>query len=188
MKLDTTQRILLGACLIAGAAFSAYTVSTVQKPAPAPQVGPAPTASSDSGTKDVTPPVQVVGTYFEKTFVVRVGAYQDFMWGGTKIRVDVREIAKQNVPSRYGSPKEEQQATIHVDTGGGLVYGGEESTRVGVNEYRIPVATDTYEEPRAVYLFSISPSYFRFLCFRADHINPTTNEVTLKASFVSSQK
>lgn len=128
-------------------------------------------------------PIQISGTVFQKVFVVRVGGYQDFMWSSSKIRIEVRGIKRSTPPQRLAVGGEQDQAHVYMSTGGGLVYGGEETTREGVNEFLVPVKFSE-EEPRSVFFFHSADNYFRFFRVFVDHINASTGEVTLDACFV----
>jgi hypothetical protein len=119
-------------------------------------------AASNSEPPDQNAPIQVGDGYAHKRTVIQVGAYRDFAWGVAKVRVLVKGITTEKLPqsaTRYSSSPVEQ-ADIAVETGGGLVYGADETTYVNVNEYRVPEEFGNYDKTRAVYYFHPSESSF----------------------------
>ncbi len=178
---------MLGVIIVGIAGFSAYVVHAQRanvKVNPPPRNEVLVAVATEPNL-----PVEVAGEYFEKKFILKVGGYQDFMWRGTRVRIDVKEISKQTIPRRHAFIADEQeQATIRVNNGGGLVYGGEEASFVDVNVYRVPAIRESFSEPRTIYFFQLSPYFYHFFCLWVDHINPTTNEVTLNAAFAFHRK
>lgn len=73
---------------------------------------------------------------------------------------------------RYG-------AEISVDTGGGIVYGGDYVIESGVNQFKIPAKKSQVEEQYSIYSFSTDRDYFSFLRIYVEHINPHAKEVTV---------
>ena len=136
-------------------------------------------------------PIQVTGDVFSTDFVLRAGAYRDFDWGSTRVRVDLKQIVRAKISSVDFSSDEVDQAAIGVDLGGSIVYGGSETIKRAVNEYALPVKSRD-EEPRSIYWFYIRndkrDGSFRFCRIVVDHINPRSDEVTLNAFFTEKTK
>jgi hypothetical protein len=191
MKFGLSERLLLGVLILAVAGVSSYTVQKDKvKENPPAQNPPGVQNTSTTQTPppvvnvsaQVTVPIQVAGDHFQKVFVVRVGGYQDFMWS-SKIRIEIKALKHMKPPGRSVLGGDQDHAEIYVSSEGGLVYGGEETTRTGVNKYLVPVKF-TEQETRSVFFFHTADGYFRFFRVLVDHINVTTGEVTLDACFV----
>jgi hypothetical protein len=157
--------------------LAAQAVAPVHEPSPIPRFSPV-----VSPTPHAVIPIKVSGTHFQKMFVVAVGGYQDFTWNW-KIRVEIRGIKRATPPKRLALGGEQDHAHIYVSASGGLVYGGEETTREGVNEFLVPISSSE-EEARCIFFFHAKDEYFRFFRVLVDHIDPITGEVTLDACFV----
>jgi hypothetical protein len=193
MKLGSTFRGVLVVIIIAVAMGASIVVHKWRSP-DNPHVQNAPGGQNIPAVQTVslvanTPPqpavpITVSEPAFQRVFVVRVGGYQDFTWGSTKIRIEVKAIKRTTPPGRAVVGGEQDHAHIYVSTGGGLVYGGEETTREGVNEFLVPVKQFREEEPRCVLFFHTADNYYRFFRVFVDHINATSSEVTLDACFV----
>jgi hypothetical protein len=192
MKLGLPLRGLLVGIIIPVAMGASYAVHKWRSPEN-PPVQNLPPVQNTPPVQNFSPvatttaqtivPIQVSEPLFQRVFVVRVGGYQDFTWSLSKIRIEVRGIKRGIPPQRLAYGGEQDQAHIHISTGGGLVYGGEETTREGVNEFLVPVKFHE-EEPRSVFFFHTADNYCRFFRVFVDHINASTGEVTLDACFV----
>jgi hypothetical protein len=200
MKLDLTQRGLIAVILVLIAAFASYTVhNRKEEPRVEQKVEPKEGPKEEQKTMESKPstlpgslppvgpsvPIHVTGPYFKSTAIIRVGAHQDFVRrGGSRIRVAVKGITIEALPSSsFSAGKPTEQVVLAVDTGGGLIYGGNETTYVSVNEYRVPAKFSNNDEPRALYFFHPSENSFRFFCLIIDHINSPAAEVTVDAYF-----
>jgi hypothetical protein len=145
------------------------------------------TAPATLQSGEVALPIEVTSDDFSKTFFVQVGGYQDFQWRSEKIRVDLKEIVKDKVPSGFDA-REVDQAAIYVDTSGGLVYGGPETTQQSTNQFSVPVLNQNEEEPRSIYWFHIGDHYFEFCRIVVDHIDRVSGRVTMRIFFHDANK
>jgi hypothetical protein len=124
------------------------------------------------------------GAVIHKTTILE-GDYQEFIWGFSTVRISVSEILKSTFySSSLMSEKEALGALISFSTGGGLVFGGVECKRTGVNEYLIPQKEFHDEEPCSVYAYYVGDGYFSFIRVFVDHINQHSRQVTLNMAFV----
>ena len=115
---------------------------------------------------------------------INEGDYQEFLWGVSTVRVAITEIKKEKFYlSRLGGEKELHGAVIDVSTGGGLVCGGTDCKKTGVNQYLVPQKKFDDEEPCSVYAYHVRKDYFNFLRIVIDHINPHSRQVTLNLFF-----
>jgi hypothetical protein len=177
MKLDAIQRVMIGAIVVLVAGFAAYTANSQKR---------AEKAASPAAPTDSLNASQVGVPYSTIIKVIKVGDYEDFSWGPWKLRVTVSGIKNDVIPTRFStvSPERVEQAVIYVDTGGGIVYGGDETTHVKTNVFSVPTKEGDWDENRAIYFYSPRDQYIRFFCLVVDHINSPANEVTVKATFL----
>lgn len=115
---------------------------------------------------------------------INEGDYQEFIWGASTVRVAIDEIVKEKFYfSRLLGEKETHGAIVDISTGGGLVYGGSDCKKIGVNKYLIPLNEMDDEEPCSVYAYHVSKTYFDFFRVYVDHINPHGRRATLNLFF-----
>lgn len=122
-----------------------------------------------------TAPLSFLGTVKLFTSEISVGNFQHF----GKVKIDVREIRK-HILKRPGEG--DYGAVLYVDTGGGLVWGGEGVTKINVNCYYLPlnpIAGD--KEPYSVYFHHFTDQHFSAFAIYLEHINPHSGVVTMKA-------
>jgi hypothetical protein len=133
-------------------------------------------------------PIEVVSDNFTKTFSIHVGGYQDFVKRfGTHsytVRFDLKQIVEAKIPTE-SFPKDIDQAIIYTNTGGGLVYGGAETTARTTNEFSVPEVIDNInQEPRSVYWFHARDDSFEFCRLIVDHIDRNSGTVTMSVFFL----
>jgi hypothetical protein len=131
-------------------------------------------------------PIKIEKDDFYNIIKIHAGDYRDFIDDYKKIRIEVKDIITDNFEGFLGK-NEKYGVIIHIDTGGGLVFGGEYSKRIGTNEYAIPQKATSDEEPYSIYRFYTTESYFNFLRVFVEHINPKSQEVTLNV-FISTHR
>lgn len=104
--------------------------------------------------------------------------------GVTKVRISITEIVKTefNFPSEM-RPMEALGAIIDVTIGGGLVFGGENCKKTGVNQYLVPLKKYNTEEPYSIYSYYVHKDFFRFFRLFIDHVNVNSRQVTLDLFF-----
>jgi len=113
---------------------------------------------------------------------IKVGDYQEFKWGDSSIKISVMDIVNEPFKTIAG----EQQALgveLGVDSGGGLVYGGNCTKEFGVNKYKAPQIFSNFEEPYSLYFFHTGEKYCKLFRVLVEHINPRSEEVTLNIFF-----
>lgn len=136
-----------------------------------------PTATASTPAKQATP-LSLQGTVSLHTFEIPVGNFQEV----DRVRIEVREIHKRM--STYAR-QEEYGAVLFVNTGGGLIWGGEKVTKVSTNCYYLPLdSIDNLKEPYSVYFWVFSDQhspFFSFFTVYLEHINPVSGVVTMKA-------
>jgi hypothetical protein len=109
-----------------------------------------------------------------------LGAFVDLP--GTDIRIDFRELR----PHQDPRPGEEPYAPVlEVNCGGGLVYGGERTTKVHVNRYCMPISQFEHE-PYSIYYQRFSERYLHFFALYVEHINPQASILTLQVCIAKS--
>lgn len=113
------------------------------------------------------------------------GDYQEFIWGGTTVRISVLQIIKTDFSHSPSHVKNEVLGVeIGFSTGGGLVYGGEVCKKTAVNRYLMPQKEFQQEEPCSVYFYYIiHEERFLFMRVFVDHINQHSRQVTLSLFF-----
>jgi hypothetical protein len=124
-------------------------------------------------------PIKIDQNNFLTIIKIPIGDYRDFIRDDNKIRIEVKELIKDNFEVDYGFAKEIHGVIIYMDVGGGLVYGGRYSKHIGTNEYAIPKIQSTNQEPYSIYRFYVVEHYFNFLRVYIEHINLSSQEVTL---------
>jgi len=133
-------------------------------------------------------PIKVDKDNFLTTIKITAGDYRDFLWKSRKVRITVTEIVKETFNFHSIGKKESYGAVIYIDTGGGIVYGGEESKYVEVNKYLVPKKLFQDQEPCSIYSFYITEDYFSFFRVFIEHINPNAGQVTLSIFFTKSHE
>lgn len=186
-KLGKSARLYLGVISIVvalGAAVGVYYFREAKSHLPVESVPSISPAAKNAGPS----PIDVTKDFDIKTVVVRKGGYQDFQWGSTKIRVNLLNITEHRVPNALESSAP-PQAVVLMDTEGGLVYGGPETTYVKTNTYDVPEGISE-DEPRSMYFYNTSARYFsfRFCALSVDHINQEAGEVTFRVVFVEHER
>jgi hypothetical protein len=112
------------------------------------------------------------------------GDFQEFIWGGTTVRISVFQITSFYYSLSHGR-QEAMGVEIGFSTGGGLVWGGADCKNTGTNRYLMPQKEFQDEEPCSVYFYHIiNEKYFRFMRVFVDHINQHSRQVTLSLFFV----
>ncbi len=110
------------------------------------------------------------------TLKIPVGSVQEF----AKTKIEVREIRKHLSKSGEG----EYGAVLYVNTGGGLIWGGESVTKISTNCYYLPLSEFDTKVPYSIYScrFSNEPLFSSFSSFSLylEHINPHSGVVTMK--------
>jgi hypothetical protein len=103
---------------------------------------------------------------------------------GRDIKIEVRSI-RENTQKRYD--EEENGAELWVNSGGGLVFGGERAIKITTNCYYLAVSKFQDREPWSVYFWNFSNERARFFAAYLDHINPHTGVVTINVCEVRSR-
>ena len=99
-------------------------------------------SSTESLPDDVTSFSGNATTITITTFTRNVGDYWEAP--DRRIKIAIVDIKKSSL-RRYSSVEEEDVVQLNVNTGGGIVHGGEKTTNVSVNTYLLPVCV-TREE------------------------------------------
>ncbi|MGD0552840.1 MAG: hypothetical protein ABSB25_09330 [Sedimentisphaerales bacterium] len=113
---------------------------------------------------------------------IKVGDYQEFKWGDSSIKISVMDIVNEPFKTIVG----EQQVLgveLGIDSGGGLVYGGNYTKESGVNKYKAPQVFSNHEEPYSLYFFHTWEKHCKLFRVLVEHINPRSEDVTLNIFF-----
>ncbi len=117
-----------------------------------------------------------------------MGNYQDFTWDSRRIRISLLDIVHAKIHDPQHFLADADQAKLHVDDGGGVLSGGEETTHVATNEFLVPQRESADEETKCVYFFYTHEDGMRFFRLLVDHINPAAKEVTFNAVFAETPR
>ena len=117
------------------------------------------------------------------TFKLRVGDFWQFP--DLDIKIEVRSV-RENTQRRHD--EEAYGAELLVNTGGGLVFGGERAIQITTNCFYLAVTKFKDREPWSVYFWYLSNEYARFFAAYLDHINPHTGVVTINVCEVRSRR
>ena len=152
---------------------------------------PAPASMVNVQTPYIDPnaPIEISSEYTARSFRLTPGAYQDFKWGLESVRIELIELTQAKIPNdMHFEPYAVDQAIIHVNYGGGIVYGGEQTSKVDINKYSVPEQIANEDEPRSIHFFRTHEKFLRFFRLVVNHINPTSKEVTLNAVFAETPR
>ena len=187
MDQNMSAALVVAAATIAAALIGLFAYRKWGRRDSASTAGAAPVVRVARGDR-VVPPRRIRGDAVAVTERVAAGDYSEFDWDGRIVRVVVKDIGERRiVPESPDVPYQSVGATIHMDTGGGLVYGGPSCIHAGVNEYFVPEAGSRQEEPASVYYFHTLYGSFVFFRLIVDHVNLQAREVTLKVFFGSNR-
>jgi hypothetical protein len=115
-----------------------------------------------------------------RTLTIPVGSVHEF----GEVKIDVREL-RRNETRQAGET--DYGAVVYISTGGGLVFGGERTTRVSTNCYYLPLnPIDPTKEPYSVYFHHFSDQYVHSFSLYLEHVNPHSSVVTVKVCSVGS--
>jgi hypothetical protein len=79
--------------------------------------------------------------------------------------------------------------TLRVDTGGGIIHGGENTQYLSVNTYLVhPNNSASDKEPDSLYRYLYSEEFFSFLSISVIHVNPFKKEVTVELCLTKALK
>ena len=109
-------------------------------------------------------------------------------WPDEPIKIELQNIEENK---QKGVGEGDYVADLCIHHRGGLIYGGDKTTNISTNCYRLPVTSYFPQEPYSIYFFShsFSSSSFAFVEFfsaHVEHINPNNKTITLSASYVQS--
>jgi hypothetical protein len=119
--------------------------------------------------------------------ILNLGNYFDLKTKYRTIRITFKDIVEKDFNSR-GTVKKELAAQLHVSTGGGIVFGGEETIQHDINEYLVPVKTFEAEEPRSVFYFYTTEIQSAFFRVFLEHLNQHTKQAEVNIVYLHSRK
>jgi hypothetical protein len=109
------------------------------------------------------------------TLKIPVGEFQNV----GEVKIEVREVRKAG-EANYG-------AVLYVNTGGGLVFGGEKVTKISTNCYYLPLEPiENLKEPYSIYFHHFRDRFLSSPAIYLEHINPHSGVVTIKVCKVRS--
>lgn len=156
---------VLSACVVFGAWFNWKANRLVRSVQPN-QAPPTKKEENSDGS------LSAKGRFY--SFAIPVGDFKEF----DGIRIEVREL-RDNVNPEAGELND--GAVLYIDSGGGLVYGGNRTTEIETNCYYLPITRFKQKEPYSLYFHHFSKTYVHFLSIYLEHINPHSAMVTIKA-------
>ncbi len=113
---------------------------------------------------------------------MELGELKKFNWEGEEITINFKEFSKSK-KSNFLSADTVDAVVMKFNVGGGLVYGGELTTEVYVNEYLMIEKQNPEEELYSVYQYITSSEYFSFFRIYVEHINKFNKTIQLNLFF-----
>jgi hypothetical protein len=119
------------------------------------------------------------GTVTVFTFQLLLGDRRNLEFIRTRgLQLELREI-REHIRKEGGDGS--CGAVLRATTAGGLVYGGEKTTKTDVNCYYVPFNTvQQTNEAYSIYLYYYADNYLMFVTLHVEHINPHTGIVTIR--------
>ncbi|MCJ7648424.1 MAG: hypothetical protein MUP85_07410 [Candidatus Lokiarchaeota archaeon] len=114
--------------------------------------------------------------------VIQLGEMKIFELNGEEVKINFKELSKSS-KSKFSNSDSVDAVVLSFDIGGGLVYGGNLTTEVGVNEFLMPESKDYEQELYSAYHFTASENYFNFFRIYVEHINKYNKTVKLNLYF-----
>lgn len=109
-----------------------------------------------------------------------IGDYYDLKTKHRTIRITFKDIIESDFNSGLIAVNKELAARLHINMGGGVVFGGKETIQHDTNEYLVPVKLlDAAEEPRSVYYFYTSEIQSVFFRVFLEHLNAHSKQAEL---------
>lgn len=131
---------------------------------------------------DQTPLTVVRANPYLVKIKFKLGDYKEFEWDRSLVKISFLGIVNENFKTVVGD-KQTLGVELQVDSGGGLIYGGEYTKKSDVNQYKVPLIISHYEEPYSLYFYHTGEKYCRFFRVFAEHINPHSEEAILNIFF-----
>lgn len=142
--------------------------------------------SHSNQEKDATPKSEIQSEEVERLnveIVVKEGDYIDVPLKLTGYRITLKHILTETFELKFGGQAIEG-VELHINAGGGLVFGGEYAKPAGVNQWKIPLKSESQEEPYSVYSHFVHEGALSFFRCFVSHINPHSREATLSIYIV----
>ena len=115
---------------------------------------------------------------------IKEGDFIDIPWRHKNYRITLKNIIEKEFQLRYFNSAN-LGVELHVDSGGGLVNGGEYAESTGVNQYIIPLKNISDEELYSIYSHSVYEGSLSFFRCYVSHINLFSREATLNIYIIN---
>lgn len=109
---------------------------------------------------------------------IKEGDFVDIPWKHNKYRITLKNIIEEEFQLRYFHTAN-VGVELCVDSGSGLIYGGEYAKSTDVNQYIIPLKNISEEELYSIYSHSVYEGALPFFRCYVSHINLFSREAIL---------